>query len=219
MTRLATEVRAAFQFLATHIAAANISQPTRLILKRLLATHTALLAQEWAFRAWVIILMAVVGDLRVAASLWSLAGISARRRNRAAGKWRLEDSPAAMTADLLKDSLPARSTRSFVAELFTNVVAALERSTTLTGADMLCFDSIIDGAVSSVQWTLLLLGRLALNSFALTRAATLLTSMSSAIKIRSAYSSTLRLLLMTLMADGGRSSPPATAVDCDVLQA
>lgn len=160
-----------------------------------------------------------MGDLRMTTSLWSLAGISARRRNRAAGKWRLEDSPAAITADLLKDSLPAGTARTFVAKLLTNVVATLQRSSTLASADMLCFDTIIDGAISSVQWTLLLLGRLALDSFALTRAATLFTSMSSAIKIRSAYSSTLRLLLMTLMADGGRGSPSATAVDCDILQA
>lgn len=80
MARLAAEMGAAAEFLPANITTADISQPAGLVLQVLLATHTPLLTQEWAFWARVIVLMAIVGDLRMAASLWSLARVSARRR-------------------------------------------------------------------------------------------------------------------------------------------
>lgn len=146
--------------------------------------------------------MAVVGNLWVTTSFRSFAGVSARRRKCAAREWWLKDSPSAMTAYVLEDSLPTRPARALVAQLFTNVISTLERSSTLTSANMLCFNPIINRSRGRMQRTLLLLGSLTLDRLALTRAATLFACMSSAVEICSAYSPALRLFFVTLMADG-----------------
>jgi hypothetical protein len=219
MAGLAAEVRTALEFLPANVTTPNISQPAGLVLQSFLTTHTTLLAQEGALRARIVVLVAIVGHLWMAASFGTLARVPARRRHRPAGEWRLKNGTAAVAVDLFENGFPARSARALVAKLLADVVAALERSSTLAGANMLCFDTIINMTMRRGEWTLLPLGRLALDRLALTRTAALFTRMSSAVEVSAAHSPTLRLFLMTLMANGRRSGSPTAAVDADMLQA
>jgi hypothetical protein len=77
VTRFATEVRATTELVAAHVTAANILQPALLVLERLLPAHAPLLHKKGAFGTSLIVLVAVVRDLRVAACLRALAGVSA----------------------------------------------------------------------------------------------------------------------------------------------
>ena len=77
VTRFATEMRATTQFVATHVAAANVLQPALLILECLLPAHTPLLHKKGAFGTSLVVLVAVVRHLRVAACFRALAGVSA----------------------------------------------------------------------------------------------------------------------------------------------
>lgn len=79
MALLATEMHSALQLLSTDIATTDITKPALLILEGFLPAHAHLGCKEWALRACVFILMAVVSNLRMTAALWSFAGISARR--------------------------------------------------------------------------------------------------------------------------------------------
>lgn len=87
-------------------------------------------------------------------------------------------------------------------ELFADVIATLQRPSALASANMLRFNAVINWASSRVQRTQLLLGRLALNSFALPRAAAFFACMSTTIEVGTANSPTLWLLLTALMANG-----------------
>lgn len=80
----------------------------------------------------------------------------------------MENCATAVTAYLLKDSLPARPARTFVAQLLAKVVAAFERSSALAGADVLCFEAVVNRARSGTERSLLFLGGLTLNRLALT---------------------------------------------------
>ena len=66
-------VRAAFQQLAAHLAAADVEQPARLVLQRPLAACTRLLRKERAFRAPLVVRVAVVMGLGVAAGFGPFA--------------------------------------------------------------------------------------------------------------------------------------------------
>lgn len=202
MARFPTEVGATFEYFPTDIAATDVSEPAWLVLQSFLAAHAPLLAQEGAFRTWVVVLMTIVGNLWMTASFWSLASVPTRGRLCTAGKRRLKDCPATVAIDLLKDCLSARSAGTLMAQLLANVVAALERSPALASANVLCFKTVINRASSRMERSLLFLRRLTLNSFALTRAATLFTPMPATVEIGSTDASTLWLFFMALMANG-----------------
>lgn len=219
MARLAAEMRAALQLLATNITTPDVSQPTRLILQCFLPTHATLLAQEWALGARIVVLVAVVSYLWMTTSFWSLTGIPTRRGNSTAREWRLKDGPSAVAADLFEYGLPARPARTLVAEFLADMVTALERSSALPCANVLCFDAIVNWTRSGVEGTLLLFRGLPLDCLALARATALFACVSSTIEVCSTHPPTLRLLLMTLMTNSGRGGPSTTAVDRDVLQA
>jgi hypothetical protein len=104
----------------------------------------------------------------MATSFWSLAGVSAWRWDSTAGKWWLKHCATAVTADLLENGFTTRATRALVTKLLANVVAALQHSPTLTSADMLGLETIINWARSRCKRTLLLFVLLTLDCLPLT---------------------------------------------------
>ena len=79
MAGFAAEVRTTSKLVATDIATANVLQPALLILESLLPAHAPFLHKKRAFGTGLIILVAVVGYLRMSASLRAFASIAARR--------------------------------------------------------------------------------------------------------------------------------------------
>lgn len=118
-----TTMKATLESLPTDFTAANIAQPTWLILQLLSPAQTRLRCKERTFRTRLLVQMAIVWNLRVAAVLLAFTLESAGRRTSTAWQWRLEYSATAGTADLVKDSFSTGVARSFVAELWAGVVA------------------------------------------------------------------------------------------------
>ena len=105
MAWLSTEMRAAFELLATNLATSNILKPALLILHQLLATHASLFNQERTLWTILIILMTVVLDLRVATRLGSVALHATWRRLSTAWERWGKYSPTTMARNLIKDGL------------------------------------------------------------------------------------------------------------------
>lgn len=80
MTEFAAMVGSTTQQFSANLAATDILEPTLLVLEFLLAAHAVLLDQERALRTCLVVLMAVVRDLRMAAGLRSVAGVPTRWR-------------------------------------------------------------------------------------------------------------------------------------------
>ena len=115
MTGLEAVVRAALELLPAHFAAANISQPARLMLESLLTAHTPLLHKMRAFGASFIVLMAVVSYLWVSTCLRSIARIPTWRRFSAARQGWLENSSSTTAAELLEYRFSTGATGSAMA--------------------------------------------------------------------------------------------------------
>ena len=130
MAWLSTEVRPAPELLATNLATTDISQPTWLILQCPFPAHAGLLHEKWTFRARLSVTMAVVGDLRMATILWTLAFEPARWWRGTAGQGRLKHGSSTMTTEVVKNGFSAATARAFMAKLWAWVVSALQCSTT-----------------------------------------------------------------------------------------
>lgn len=219
MARLSAEVGATLELPSTNLTTADVFQPALLVLETLLAAHAMFLNQERTSRAVLIIHVTIVLNLRMTASLGTVALEAAWRRLSTARKWRCQDGATAVAVDLVKDGFSTGSTRAFVTEILTKVVAALERSTTWASANMLSFKAVVDGAnMSFFQLASLALHGLSFASLPLTFTTAFVTSMTTTVESSSAYSHTLRRFNLTLMADCGRGGSSATAVDGNSLE-
>ena len=219
MAGLGTEVRATLELPATDLTTADVFQPALLVLETLLSTHAMLLNQERTSGTALIVHMTVVLDLRMAASFGSVTLEAAWWRLSTARKWGSQHCTATVAVDLVKDGFATRSTRSLMAEVLTEVVSTLERSTTWTSADMLSLKAVIDGSnVCIFQLTALTLHGLSFTSLPLTFATAFIASMTTTVQGSSAYSHTLRRLNLTLMADCSGGGPAATAADRNSLE-
>jgi hypothetical protein len=164
--------------------------------------------------------MAVVLNLRMTADLGPITLESTWRWLGAARKWRCQESATAVTANLVKDCLSARSTRTLVTKVIAEVVATLEGSTARTSADMFSLKTVINGSNMSIfQLTTLALDGKPLGSLLLAFTTAFVTSVSAAVEGDSAKSHALWRLNLALMTDCGRSRPSTTAVDSDSLEA
>jgi hypothetical protein len=85
VTRLGAEVRAALKLPATDLSTADVLQPALLVLETLLATHTALFDKEGTSGTAFVVHVTIVLDLRVPASLGTIALEAAWRRLGATG--------------------------------------------------------------------------------------------------------------------------------------
>lgn len=149
MTLLPTEVRPALQLLTAHFAATDLGEPTWLVFEGFLSTQASFLCQERTFRTMLLISMAIVRNAWMTASFGPFTLKSTRRRAGAAGQRRMENSLSTITTDLVKDSLPTATARSFMAQFGTHMVATFQRTSTRPSADMLCFKSLVDDSCSS----------------------------------------------------------------------
>lgn len=140
-------------------------------------------------------------DLRVSTRLRPLALEAARRRLRTAGKRRLQHSPAAITADFVKNGFTATAARSLVAQLLTAVVTTLQQTTTRTCADVLCFKVVVPGLRGRIQRSGFTAIGSSLRSFGFSRTTPLTAFVASAVESDAAGSDALRLLLYALMAN------------------
>jgi hypothetical protein len=73
VTRLGAEVRAALEFSATDLSTAHVFEPALLVLETLFATHTTLLDKERTSGTSLIVHVTVMLDLRMPASLGTIA--------------------------------------------------------------------------------------------------------------------------------------------------
>jgi hypothetical protein len=85
VTRLGAEVRAALKLPATDLSTADVLQPALLVLETLLATHTALFDKEGTSGTAFVVHVTIVLDLRMPASLGTIALEAAWRRLGATG--------------------------------------------------------------------------------------------------------------------------------------
>lgn len=202
MTRFSAEVRATLELSATDLSTADVLQPTLLVLETLLAAHTALFDKERAPRTALIVHMTIVLDLRMTACLGTITLEAAWRRLSATRERRCQNSTATIAVNFVKNGLATRSARAFVAEIFAEVVATFERSTTRTSTNMLSLEAVIDRSnMSFLKLTALALDGLSFGSLSLAFAATLVTGVAATVESSSADSHTLRGLNVALMAD------------------
>jgi hypothetical protein len=137
-----TSVKSAFELLTTYFAAPYVFQPTWLILHEILAAETRLGSQEGAFGTALGIHMTVMGYLRMAAALLSLAFKSTWRRLSAAGQRRLKHSTSAMAADFVENCLATAVAWTLMTELLTSMASAFERATADSSAYVLSFEIV-----------------------------------------------------------------------------
>lgn len=107
MTLLLAFVGTALKGLSTNVSATDIRKPTWLILEDILATQAGFCGQEWTLRTSLLVAMAVVGHLRVSTVFGTLTCKAAWRWLRSAGKWGLQYSSTAVTAEFVEDGFPA----------------------------------------------------------------------------------------------------------------
>lgn len=89
-------------------------------------------------------------------------------------------------------------------EIFAEVIATFERSTTRARADVLGLEAVINRSnVSFLKFAALTLESLSFSSLPLTLATTFITSMTTAVESGSANPHTLRGLNLALVTDGG----------------
>lgn len=212
---LPAKMRAAFERLATNLAAARIYEPTRYIFHYLLAAQTILLGQEWALGASIGIGVAVVRRLRMTTGLRSLAWEGARRWLCAAWLRRIQDGSPAVTRNLLEDRLSTGIACAFVAELGAGVSSAFQRSTTDPGADMLCLDIFVKRAEMGLE---LLAHSLTLNSLLFSRAASLSTGVSTTMQGCLALTEALGRLNIALVANTHRRVTTTSTLNWDFAQ-
>ena len=122
MTLFLASMCAAFQLASTYLTASNFGEPAWLVLQSVFTTQTWFGSQERALRAVLVVLMTVVGNLRMATILGPLTLGTAWRRFGAAWQWRVDNSPAAIAANLVEYGLPTCPTGTFVAEFLASMV-------------------------------------------------------------------------------------------------
>lgn len=181
MTLLTAEVYTALEFLATHRTTADVAEPALLIFESFLAAHAHLRGQKRAFWAGVIVLVAVVSNLRMSTGFWSFTWIATWRRLGATWKWRLQDSPATVASNLFEDGFSAGAAGAFMTELFAYVVAALQQTTALPSTDVLGLVAFLGSSWCGSQWSSLLATGLPLMCFTLTSTAVFVTHVPSAV--------------------------------------
>lgn len=140
------EMRTAFKWLTTDLAAACICEPARHVFHHLLTAETLLLGQERALRTSVGIGMAVVRRLGMTTRLWSLTGKKARWRLSTAWLWWIENGSSAVTRNLLENCFSTGIACALVAEFWACMSSAFQRSITHPGANMLCLNVLLEGA-------------------------------------------------------------------------
>lgn len=133
-----------FQLATADLPATHLREPTGLVLDLVLSAQACLGNEERTLRTAFIVLVAVVGDLWMATSLRSLTVESAGWRLGATWERRLDDRPAAMTAQLMEDGLAASSASALVAELLAAMVriSTLQRPATAARADVFRFELV-----------------------------------------------------------------------------
>lgn len=198
---------------------ADVFQPTLLVLETLLATHAALLDQEGASWAILIVHVTVVLYLRMTASLGtSTLEATWWRLSTARQRWS-QDGTATIATDLVKDCLATGSAGALVAEILADMVSTLERSAARTGADVLSFEAVIDGSnMSRIKGTSFALDGLSLSSLSFSLTAALIASVTAAIKRDTTDTHALRRFYLALMTNGSRSSSAAATVDGNGLE-
>jgi hypothetical protein len=201
VTRFSAEVISTAQFLPTNLAAADIDQPALLIFNHTLPTHASSFDEERAFGTAFTIKMTGMRYLWMTASFGTPTWLPTWRRLRSTRKWRHQNCLAAMTRDFFEDGLFARPTRAFVTKIIAVMRPTLQQSTTLAGADMLSFKTIINGARSGRQRTLLSFAGESLNRLALSCTAVLFTGMAATVEIRTTYTAALWRFFLTLMTE------------------
>lgn len=187
---------AAFQLASTYLTASNFGEPAWLVLQSVFTTQTWFGGQERALRAVLVVLMTAVGNLRMATILGPSALGTAWRRFGAAWQWRVDNSPAAIAANLIEYGLPTCPTGTFVAEFLASMVGitTLQRPTTAAGTDMFCFN-VFAGLAWSIQRSRFSAISLTLGRLSFSWAATFSAFVASAVEGYSADSHALRSLL------------------------
>jgi hypothetical protein len=119
-------MEATLQSSAADFTAANVLKPAGLILEMILLAQTRFGGKEWAFWTWLAVLVAGMGDLRVAAIPRPLTSKPARWCTGTAWKRWLEHSSATITADFVEDCFPATTTRTSMTQFLTAVRSTFE---------------------------------------------------------------------------------------------
>lgn len=133
-------VNTALQCTTTDLAAANFTEPTRLIFDNVLAAQARLGRQVRALGAIFLVTVTVVTYLGVPAALRPPTRKAAWRRPSTTRKRRLQHSPTAIATDLVEDGISTSTTRTFVTELLAAMlwIAAFQLATARAGANVLC---------------------------------------------------------------------------------
>jgi len=215
MARLPTEVVPTSKTFAADLSTPDVVQPALLILQRFLPAHTPSLDKERASRTVLAIQMTSVRNLRMTTRLRPMTWVPARWwLGTTRQRWH-QNCATTIAGNLLENGFSAGTAGTFVAQLFTKVVAALQGSSTLSSTDVLSFDPIIGRACSGMEWSLLASACEPLDSLPLSRTAMLLARVPAAVQIGPANATALRLCLLALVAYGCRCCPPTTAIDGD----
>jgi len=132
---------------------------------------------------------------------------------RSARKRSLQDRSPTVATEIFENSFFARVTRSFVAEIWTRMIAALETSATDFRADMLSLDTVVDESCSNAKWFELALCSLTLNGLAFSGAASLTTLMSTTVERCFTGPRAVWWLFRALMTDSIEAIAAASARD------
>ena len=163
----------AFELLAANNPTANFGEPTGLISQILLPADTGLLDQERALRTRLGVLMALMINLRVTTgSLTSTVESTFRGLHTTGLRW-MKDGSATGATNLSENRFQTTSTRSLVTKIETRVVATLQRTSTDSHTNVLCFDVLL--VRTSTDSTMFSLSSLPFASFLFSGAASLTT--------------------------------------------
>ena len=199
-----TEMGATLEFSTTDLSTADILEPALLILETLLATHAAFLNQERTSWTAFVVHVAIVLDLRMATRLSAIALEPTRWRLSTARQRWCQNGTTTVAIDLIKDRFSTRSARTLVTEVFAEVVAAFEGSTTRTRTNVLGLEPVINRSdVSFLKFATLTLEGLSFRSLALALATAFVASMTTTVESGSANPHTLRRFDLALVTNGG----------------
>ena len=137
MTRFLTHVQATRELLPTDLAAADTFLEARPVLYSLFAAHAKFLHEIGAIGTGVLIPMTCVSNFGMTTLVGPFAREVARWWTSATWDWRLQESLAAMTCNVLEDCFFTQWTGSLVAKVGANMTSTFQRSSTALGADML----------------------------------------------------------------------------------
>ena len=203
MTLLLTSVCTTLQSSTTYVTATDLLEPAWLVLERVLAAHARLGRKERALGAALIVLVTVMSDLRMSASLGPPAVEAAGWWFGTAWQRRLQYSTATMATELVEDGFATGTAGALMTQLLTTMgrVTTLQLATTWTRADMLRFEVLLRIARCRIERPAFSTTGLAFGGLALACAATFATFVSSTVERDSANSHALRWLDNALMTD------------------